>query len=102
MTYHQNPVKNHSRIQPHIKRNHQSRKGTKKRNMQYWKKIAAKFIKQKHNSDTSCQKFLIKMYSGGPPHEHFFIILTLKGILVIRPTKKLVALYVVVDLSFLD
>jgi len=42
------------------------------------------------------------MFTGGPPHEPFFITLTLRGEIIIGPTKKLVASYVVGDLAFLD
>jgi len=56
------------------------------------------FIKQKYNADTSHQG----MFTEGPPHKPSFIVLTLWGILVIGPTKKLVAIYVVEDLAFLD
>jgi len=41
------------------------------------RKIAAKFIKQKHNLNTSYQGFPIEIYSGRLPHEPFFIVLTL-------------------------
>ena len=43
-------------------------------NIQYQKEIAAKFIKQKHNSNTSHQECPIKIYSGGSSHESFFIL----------------------------
>ena len=42
------------------------------------------------------------MYSEGPPHEPFFIALTLQEKIVIRSTKKWVVTYVVRDLVFLD
>ena len=42
------------------------------------------------------------MYTGGPPHEPYFIALTLQGQIVIDPTKKLVMTYVVGDLVLLD
>ena len=42
------------------------------------------------------------MYMGGLPHEPYFIALTLQGQIVISPTKKLVATYVVGDLALLD
>ena len=35
------------------------------------------------------------MYTREPPYKLFFIILTLQETLVIRPTKKLVAIYIV-------
>jgi len=46
--------------------------------------------------------FPIEMLIRGPPHKPFFITLTLQGEIIIKPTKKLVALYVVGDLEFLD
>jgi len=46
-------------------------------NEQYWKEIAIKFIKQKHNADTSRKGFLIKIFIGELPHKPFFIALTL-------------------------
>ena len=60
------------------------------------------FIKQKYNADINYWGFLIEMFTEGPPHEPFFIALTLWEILVIEPTKKLVATYVVGDLAFLN
>ena len=74
----------------------------RERDKQYWKEIAAEFIKQKHNSDTSQQEFPIELYLGKLLYKPFFIVLTLWGELVIGLTKKLVASYVVGDLTFLD
>ena len=73
-----------------------------KQDKQYWKKIAVEFIKQKHNTDISRREFPIEMFTGGLPHESFFIALTLQGEIIIRPTKKLVTSYVVGDLLLLD
>ena len=42
------------------------------------------------------------MYIGGPSHKLYFITLTLWGEIVIGPTKKLIASYVVGDLVFLN
>ena len=71
----------------------------REKNMQYWKEIIAKFIKQKHNLDISYQEFPIKIYTEGLPHKPFFIVLTLWETMVIRPTKNLVASYMVRDLE---
>jgi len=70
--------------------------------IQYWKEVAAEFIKQKHNSDMSRWEFPIEMYSGGPPHKYFFIALTLHEEIIIGPTKKLDIFYIVRDLAFLN
>ena len=42
------------------------------------------------------------MYMKGPSHEPYFIMLTLQEKIIIGPTKKLVASYVVGDLALLD
>jgi len=42
------------------------------------------------------------MYSRGLLHEVLFITLTLQGTIVIGPTKKLVALYMIENLVFLN
>ena len=42
------------------------------------------------------------MYSEGLPHKPFFITLTLQDQLIIEPTKKMVALYMVGDLKLLN
>ena len=42
------------------------------------------------------------MYSGGLPHKPYFIAFTLQGQIIIGPTKKMVASYIVGDLALLD
>ena len=66
---------------------------------QYWKEIAVEFLRRKYNTDTTRKEFPIKMYIEEPPHE---LVLTLQGGVVIGPTKKLVAFYVVGDLTLLN
>ena len=48
------------------------------------------------------KRFLIEMYMEEPPYEPYFIALTLQGQIIIGPTKKLVASYVVGNLVLLD
>ena len=69
---------------------------------QYQKEIVIAFLKKKHNTDIIRKDFSIKMYTGGPPYEPYFIVLTLWGQVIIGPTKKLVATYMVGDLALLD
>ena len=64
--------------------------------------MAVIFLKKKHNADTVRKNFPIEMYIGGPPHESYFIALTLKRQIIIGPTKKMVTSYVVGDLALLD
>ena len=40
--------------------------------------------------------------SEGPPHEPYFIALTLQGQIIIGPTKKMVTSYMVENLALLD
>ena len=46
--------------------------------------------------------FPIEIYMGGPPHEPYFIVLILQEQIIVRPTKKMVATYVVGDLVLLN
>jgi len=57
---------------------------------------------KKYNMDTTRKESPIKMYSEGPPHEPYFIALTLQGQIIIGPIKKMVASYVVGDLALLN
>jgi len=71
-------------------------------NKQYWNKVAVIFLEKKHNTDTTRKGFPIKIYMEESPHKLYFIALMLQGKIIIRPTKKIVALYVVKDLTLLD
>ena len=68
---------------------------------QYWNEIATKFLKKKHNADITRKKFLIEIYIEGLPYKPYFIALVLWQI-IMGPTKKIVASYVVGDLVLLD
>ena len=72
------------------------------KNKTYWNNIAYQFLQQKHNADISCQGIPIKIYTGGLPHKPFFIANSIQGILIIGPTKKMVAMYAVGDLALMD
>ena len=86
-----NPLSHYKSLQPH-----------REQDKQYWKEITVAFLKKKHNTDTIRKGFPIKIYTGGPPHELYFIVLTLWEQIVIGLTKKLVVTYVVGDLALLD
>ena len=60
------------------------------------------FLEKKHNTDTIQKGFSIEIYIGGLPYEPYFIAFTLKGKVIIGPTKKLVVSYIVGDLVLLD
>ena len=84
---------------------YKSLQSKEEKDKQYWNEIAVKFLKQKYNkynTNTTIWGFPIKMYIGGPPHKPYFIVLTLQEKIIIRPTKKMVILYVVGYLALLD
>jgi len=73
-----------------------------KQDKPYWNEITIEFFKQKYNADETKQDFSIKIYMGGLPHKPYFIVLILQEKIIIRPTKKIVILYMVGDLALLD
>jgi len=42
-------------------------------NPEFWKKIAAAFVKEKYNMETLQNVYPISMYQGGSPHEPYLI-----------------------------
>ena len=73
-----------------------------KRDKQYWNEVAVTFLKKKHNANIMRKVFPIEMYTEGLPHKPYFITLTLQGQIIIGPTKKMVASYVVGNLTLMD
>ena len=69
---------------------------------QYWNEIAVEFLKKKHNTDTTRKQFTIEIYIEGLPYKPYFIVLMLQEKIIIGPTKKMVATYVIRDLVLLD
>jgi len=59
------------------------------------------FVKRKHNTDTARNEFQIHMFQGGPLHEPYFIAIDNKDQVIISPSKKIVATYVVGELEVL-
>ena len=64
--------------------------------------IRKKLLWNLYNKNTIKQGFFIEMYTGGLPHKPYFIVLTLQGEIIIEPTKKMVAFYVIGDLVLMD
>ena len=58
-------------------------------------------VNQKHNTKTSRNGYLIIMFQEDPPHEPFFIAIDNQEQVIIGPTKKTVATYVVGELEML-
>ena len=63
--------------------------------------MATALVDNKNNTDTAQNRYPIKMYQGGPPHEPFFIAINNRGQVIISPNKKTVAMYVVGELEVL-
>ena len=59
------------------------------------------FVDEKHNTETSRNKYPIFMYQGGPPHELYFIAINNQGQAIIGPTKKIMATHMVRKLEVL-
>ena len=67
----------------------------------FWNEIAIVLVDNKHNMETSRNRYLINMFQGRPPHEPFFIAIDNQGQVIIGPNKKIVATYVVGELEVL-
>ena len=80
---------------------YQSLKSRGEQDSEFWKEIAMALVDNRHNTETSRNGFLIKMYQGDTPHEPFFIAIDCQGQVIIGPNKKIVALHVVGELEVL-
>ena len=67
----------------------------------FWKEVAITFLEKKHNTDTVRNGHQIHMFQGGPPHKPYFIAMDNKNQIIIGPSKKIVAMYVVGELKVL-
>jgi len=67
----------------------------------FWKEVVTAFLDRKRNTDTSRNGCQIPMYQGGPPHEPYLIAIDNKDQIIIVPSKKIVATYVVGELEVL-
>jgi len=65
----------------------------------FWKEVATAFMEMKHNTDTSRNRYQIKMFQGGPPHEPYFIAIDNMEQIIIGPSKKIVATHVIGELA---
>ena len=80
---------------------YQSLKSRGEQDPEFWKEIAMVLVDNRHNTETSRNGFLIKMYQGGTPHEPFFIAIDCRGQVIIGPNKKIVATHVSGELEVL-
>ena len=68
---------------------------------EFWREIAVAFVKEKHNIETSQNRFPISIYQEGPPYKPYFIAVNNWGQAIIGPTKKIVATHIVRKLKIL-
>ena len=80
---------------------YQSLKSRGEQDPEFWKEIAMALVDNRHNTETSRNGLLIKMYQGGTPHEPFFIAINCRGQVIIGLNKKIVATHVLGELEVL-
>jgi len=59
------------------------------------------FVDQKNNTEIARNGYPIVMFQGGLPHESYFIAIDNREQVIIRPSKKTVAIYVIGELEVL-
>ena len=80
---------------------YQSLKSRSEQDPKFWKEIARALVDQKHNTETTRNGYPIVMFQGGPPHKPYFIAIDNRGQIIIGPSKKTVATYMVGELEVL-
>jgi len=80
---------------------YQSLKSRGEENPEFWKKVATAFVDQKHNTETARNSYQIIMFQGGSLHEPYFIAIDNREQVIIGPSKKTVATYVVGEFEVL-
>ena len=82
---------------PHYK----SLKSRGEQDLTFWKEVATAFVDQKYNMETVRNGYQIPMFQEGPPHEPYFIAIDNREQIIIGPSKKIVAIYMVGELEVL-
>ena len=59
------------------------------------------FVDKKYNTETARNGYPIIMFQGGPPYEPYFIAINNREQVIIGPSKKTVATYMVGELEVL-
>ena len=80
---------------------YQSLKSREKQDPKFWKEVVTALVNQKHNTEIARNSYQIVMFQEGPPHEPYFIAVDNRGQVIIGPSKKTVATYVVGELEVL-
>ena len=80
---------------------YQSLKSRGEQDPLFWKEVAMVLMNQKHNTNTTRNRYQIPMFQGGSLHEPYFIVINNKNQIIIGPSKKIVATHVVGELEVL-
>ena len=80
---------------------YQSLQSREEQDSEFWKEVAMAMVESKHNTKTLRNRQWINMFQGGFPHELFFIAIDNWGQVIIGPSKKMVAIYMVRELEVL-
>ena len=67
----------------------------------FWKEVVMALVDNKHNMETSRNRYPIRIFQGEPLHKPFFIAINNLGQAIIGPNKKTIAMYVVGELEIL-
>jgi len=74
---------------------YQSLKFRDEQDPEFWKEIAMALVYQKYNTETARNGYPIVMFQGGSPHKPYFIAINNQEQIIIGPSKKTVAIYVI-------
>jgi len=80
---------------------YQSLKSRGEQDPMFWKEVITAFVDQKHNTETARNGYQIPMFQGGPLHEPYSIAINNREQIIIGPSKKIVAIYIVGELEVL-
>jgi len=80
---------------------YQSLKSRNEQDPLFWKEVATAFMNQKHNTDTTRNGYQILMFQGGSLYKLYFVAINNRNQIIIGPSKKIVATYVVGELEVL-
>jgi len=80
---------------------YQSLKSRGKQDPEFWKEIVIALVDQKHNTKTARNSYPIVMFQRDPPYEPYFIAIDNREQIIIGPSKKIVATYIVGELEVL-
>ena len=80
---------------------YQSLKSRGQQDPTFWKEVAIAFLDQKHNIEISRNGYQIYMFQGGLLYKPYFIAIDNRKQIIIGPSKKIVATYMVGELEVL-